>query len=173
MTEVLAAIFGALLAGGFQMFVDIFNRLRQTESVLTAIASEVDSICRLIRHQQYLEATEKIAEDFSRGMWNGTSYIIDILANYFTVYDGLVSELGKIAPQKVSKIVNFYAYCKSVIDSTRPDGPHAGVPNSLEAGQNMVSVAALLRSILTLGNEIVQFPARSITDPTLVKNTTQ
>ena len=168
MSEILAAILGALLAGGLQTVLAVFDRRRLAESVLTALASEVDSICRLVRHQGYLEAVTIVAGDIQKGMWNGTTYIIDIRSNYFSVYEGLVSQLGQIQPRQASKIVNFYAYCKSAIDSTRPDGPHAGEPNSVEAGQNMVSVAALLHAALTLGDEIVQFPRQSIHDLVLV-----
>lgn len=164
MSEVLAAILGALLGGAFQTIVSVRERRRQTESVLTAIASEVDSICRLIRHQGYLEAIGKIAEDYRRGMWNGQTYIIDIRSNYFTVFEGLVPQLGLIKANKASKIVNFYAYCKSAIDSSRPDGPHAADPKTEEAAQNMASLAAILEAILSLGDEIVQFPSSPLND---------
>ncbi len=95
-------------------------------------------------------------------MWNGTSYVIDIRENYFTAYEGLIGKIGLLRAADVSKIVNFYAYCKSAIDSTRPDGPHAGAARTDEAAANMVSVFHLLSAILTLGDEIVQMPKRSI-----------
>jgi hypothetical protein len=160
--EVIAALLGALAAGLLQTITAIRSRKLEAEAVLTSIASEVDSICRLIRHQRYLEEIGKIADDIGKGMWNGVSYIIDVRENYFSVYEGLVTKLGLLRPHDASKIVNFYAYCKSAIDSTRVDGPHATNPKSNEAAGNMVSVAALLRSILTLGDEIVQMPKESI-----------
>jgi len=158
MTEILAVFVGAILAGLFQTISEIFNRKRESEAVLTAIASEVESICRLISHQKYIEVTQKISQDVSRGMWGGTSYVIDIRENYFTAYEGLVEKIGLLDPDKVTKIVNFYAYCKSAIDSTRPDGPFAEATGSSEAAENMVSVHLLLVAILNLGNEIVLMP---------------
>jgi len=161
-SEVVAALLGAIAAGGLQTISTLISRKKQSEAVLTAIASEVDSICRLIRHQQYLEAVGKIAQDIDNGMWNGTSYIIDIRSNYFSVFEGLVHELGHLKPTQCGKIVNFYAYCKSAVDCTRPDGPHASEPKTDEAAANMVSVARILAIILSLGDEIVQMPKLSL-----------
>ena len=161
-SEVVAALLGALAAGLLQTIIRVLDRRGEAEAVLTAIASEVDSICRLIRHQGYLDATGKIAADISKGMWNGDSYIIDIRENYFTAYEGLIGRVGFLKPASAAKIVNFYAYCKSAIDSTRPDGPHASRTKTEEAAANMVSVYHLLTAILTLGDEIVQMPKCSI-----------
>jgi hypothetical protein len=160
--EVIAVFVGAVLAGLFQTISEICNRRRETEAVLTALASEVESICRLITHQKYLEATGKVAHDVAAGMWNGTSYVIDIRENYFTAYEGLIEKIGLLKPDQVTKIVNFYAYCKSAIDSTRPDGPHADALGTTDAAVNMVSVHQLLVAILNLGNEIIQMPKNSI-----------
>ena len=158
MHEIWAALIGAIMAGIFQTIIGIIDRRRVAESVLTAIASEVDSICRLIRHQRYLEGVKKVADDVVAGNWDGTSFIIDIRANYFTTYEGSISNIGLLKSDNVSKIVNFYAYCKSAIDSTRPDGPHAKNNGSQWAAMNMVSVYHILTAILSLGDEIVQMP---------------
>lgn len=69
---------------------------------------------------------------------------------------------GRLKPDQVTKIVNFYAYCKSAIDSTRHDGPHADALGTTDAAVNMVSVHQLLVAILNLGNEIIQMPKNSI-----------
>lgn len=155
-------VVGAALSGIIQFFSTLHSRQRQTEAVLTAISSEVDSICRLIRHLGYYEAVNKIATDVGRGMWSGMSYVIDIRSNYFVVFEGLVHELGHLKPSQCAKIVNFYAYCRSAMDCTRPDGPHAKEPNTDEAAANMVSVAAILATILQLGDEIAQMPKLSL-----------
>lgn len=162
MSEIIAALIGAILAGLFQTILGIFDRKREAEAVLTAISSEVDSICRLIRHQGYLDATAEIASEVSRGAWGCQSFVIDIRANYFTAYEGLIDKIGLLRASDVSKIVNFYAYCKSAIDSTRPDGPHANATGSTEAAANMVSVFHLLSAVLSLGDEIVQLPKNSV-----------
>lgn len=162
MSEIVAVFVGAVLAGLFQTISEICNRRRETEAVLTAIASEVESICRLITHQRYLEATGKIADDVREGIWNGIHYVIDIRENYFTAYEGLIDKIGLLKPDQVTKIVNFYAYCKSIIDSTRPDGPHAESAGSEEAAENMVSVHQLLVSVLNLGNEVIQMPKNAV-----------
>ncbi|WP_109354326.1 hypothetical protein [Sphingorhabdus sp. EL138] len=161
-SEIAAALIGAIAAGGFQTVSAILDRRKKSEAVLTAIASEVDSICRLIQHQRYLEAVGEIAAGVEKGMWNGESYVIDIRSNYFAVFESLADELGHLKPHQTQKIVNFYAYCKSAIDSTRPDGSHALEPKTEEAAMNMVSVAALLQAILNLGNEIIQMPKLDI-----------
>lgn len=158
LSELIAAAIGAIATGAFQILTNHLEKRKRAEVVLTAISSEVDAICRIITTQGYQETIGKIASDVQRGMWNGQIYIIDIRSNYFAVFEGLVSDLGLLKPIQACKIVNFYVYCKSVIDSTRPDGPHALDPSTPEAAQNMVQVALLLHSIVNLGNEITQFP---------------
>lgn len=158
MNEILAALFGAFVAGLYQTIDKQLERGREKESVLVALASEVDAICRLIRHQNYHGEFLEIAENIKSGDFDGSGFVIDIRENYFSVFEGLTEKLGLIEPHRLSKIVNFYAYCKSVIDSTRVDGPFAGEVDLQYAAGNATSVARLLAAILSLGDEIVQMP---------------
>ena len=163
-SEILAAILGALLAGGLQTIIAIVDRRRERETILTAIASEVDSICRLIRHQRYLEYSNLLCEKIRSDSWEGDAFVIDIRSNYFSVYEGLVAKLGNLEPKAAAKIVNFYAYCKSIIDSVRPDGPHSAAPSTLDSAANMISMNLTLRAVLQLGDEIIQLPKIQIFD---------
>lgn len=158
MSELLSVILGALLAGGGQLANSIIERRREREAVLTAIASEVDSICRLVRHQRYFEEAEKVAAKIQNGNWDGCGFVIDIRENYFVAYEGLVEKIGLLNPDHVAKIVNFYAYCKSVIDSTRVDGPHAQSDELESLAMNMLALHQILRAVLVLGDEIVLLP---------------
>ena len=160
--ELILILIGAVATGILQLIVGIWDRKREAENILTAIASEVDSLCRLIRHQRYAEEIGAISDSIKNDMWNGTSYIIDIRENYFSVYEGLSTKLGMLRPTDTAKIVNFYAYCKSAIDSTRIDGPHAASGDTPESAANMVSVGVLLSAILALGDEIVLLPKITI-----------
>lgn len=157
-SEVYAAILGALLAGGFQTVVGICNRRREVEAIVTAIASEVDSICRLVRHQRYHEVAQEMAQSIHDKNWAGRILVIDIRQNYFTVFEGLVDKIGMLKPEYVAKIVQFYAVCRSTIDSTLPDGVHIGSDDKNSAAANIVSIEVLLKRLLSLGDEIVQLP---------------
>jgi hypothetical protein len=161
-TEIFAALLGAIAAGGLQLIIEQRNRKQRREAVLTAICSEVDAICRLIRHQGYLPALIEVGNKIRDGSWQGESYVIDIRMNYFSVFEGLSNDLGLLYPRQLCKIVNFYAYCKSAIDSTRPDGPFASAEGSEEHAGNMLAVESLLKAITNLGDEIVQFPAQPL-----------
>ena len=165
LSEIFAALLGAIAAGGFQMISERRNRTQRREAVLTAICSEVDAICRLIRHQEYLPALIDVGNKIRGGTWQGESYVIDIRMNYFSVFEGLSNDLGLLQPCQLCKIVNFYAYCKSVIDSTRPDGPFANAEVTDEHAGNMLAVENLLKAITNLGDEIVQFPKQSLFKP--------
>jgi hypothetical protein len=165
LSEIFAALLGAIAAGGFQMISERRNRAQRREAVLTAICSEVDAICRLIRHQEYLPGLIEVGDKIRAGTWQGESYVIDIRMNYFSVFEGLSIDLGLLEPRQLCKIVNFYAYCKSVIDSTRPDGPFADAAVTNEHAGNMLAVENLLKAILNLGDEIVQFPAVGLFHP--------
>ena len=161
-TSILLILFGAVATGAFQLVFNIRDRKHESETILTAIASEVDSICRLIRHQRYLEFASEVAATIRAGTWDGTALIVDVRENYFSVYEGLAAKLGMLRPTDAAKIVNFYAYCKSVIDSTRADGVNAtGEVNHFTAG-NLLSLETMLTAVLTLGNEIIKLPKVSI-----------
>ena len=164
MSELLAAFLGAIAAGTFQFLAAWRERRRQTEAMLTAIVCEVGSICRLIRHQHYLEFFEQTRGEIAAGTWDGRALMIDIRSNYFSVFESLAPQIGQLKPEQVAKIVNFYAYCKSVIDSTRPDGPAAEREYDAFVMAGVFSVEALLRAILTLGDDIAQFPALPIAE---------
>lgn len=110
MSEILAAIFGALLAGGLQTIVGICDRRRETESVLVAIASEVDSLCRLIRHRGYHDGILEVADLIKKEKWDGQSLIVDIRSDYFSVFNALSPRIGLLEPGHAALIVNFYAY---------------------------------------------------------------
>ena len=161
-SSILLVLIGAIATGAFQLGFSVRERSREAETILTAIASEVDAVCRLVRHQQYFEFASQIAGAIRDDTWDGTTLIVDIRENYFSVYEGLASKLGMLQPIQAVKIVNFYAYCKSLIDSTRPDGPNAVSDGNIYASGNMLSVEALLISILHLGDEIIALPSTSL-----------
>jgi len=163
-TELLAAFLGAIAAGGFQFFMAWKQRKQDRRSALVAIASEVDAVCRLVQHQHYLESVEGAIQGCLDGTFVGRSLVVDIRADYFTVFNALAPRLGEQEPEHVRDIVRFYAYCKSAIDSLRPDGPHAD-PDDIEPDDllaNFVSLRALLKAMLTLGDSIRQFPGEPI-----------
>jgi hypothetical protein len=163
-----SALAGAVSTGLLQSITAIFVRKREKKSMLTAISAEVDSICRLIKHRKYVELIEQILKN-SLGEQNVVHIVIDIRENYFSVYESLTSKIGKLSPEDVVKIVNFYAYCKSLIDSTRPDGPMA---TSEDADQNAASMHELLlimKAILKLGEEISMKPKAKMLKPRLLK----
>jgi hypothetical protein len=156
--SILLILVGAIATGAFQVGIGIRDRKREAETILTAIASEVDSVCRLIRHQRYFEAISALAQAIRDGTWDGSSVVVDVRENYFSVYEALAPKIGVLKPAAAAKIVNFYAYCKSLIDSLRVDGPNAlGGQNPYTAG-NILSVEALFAAVLNLGQEIIALP---------------
>lgn len=158
MSEIFAALLGALAAGGLQTIVAIVDRRRMRKSTLMAIAAEVQTICALVRHQRYLEGFREALAEIEAGRWDGGSLIMDIRSHYFSVFESNSQNLGILKPDHIVKIVRFYGYCKSAIDSTRPDGPFAGEVRGEDAEGNIHSVVAILENILHLGDSIVQFP---------------
>lgn len=160
--EIVAAIAGAVAAGLFQLVDRILSRRRRSEAVLVAIAAEVRSILDLIEHQRYLEEVSAQAKAIRAGIWGEHTLIIDIRSNYFSVFDSLAADLGLLKPHQIRKIVAFYAFCKSTIDSTRPDGPHVTAFDKDDKANNILGLEGLLLAIIQLGNEIVQLPRQTI-----------
>ena len=159
--EVYAALFGVLAGGFIQAIIAYFDRKREAECVLTALATEVDAICRLVRHRRYLEVICQMLQHIEAG--EPPTYLsADIQQNYFAVFDALAPKLGTLRPKQAAKIVNFYAYCKSTIDSMNPDSKLIGSAQPQELTQNLVEVERLLTAALLLGDEIVQLPKLSL-----------
>ena len=149
------ALFGAIAAGLIRLIDDVFERRRRRESTFVAIAAEVRTICDLIRHQEYLEAVQEQTALIRTGNWSGEQYVIDIRANYFSVYESLSGELGLLKPHDITKIVSFYSHCKSAIDSTRPDGPMSKGAIAKDIQGNLVSLEGTLSAVLILGDDIL------------------
>ena len=160
--EIIAAIIGATSTGAFTLIDRIRTRKRRAESVLTALAAEVRSILDLIEHQRYAEAIREQAALVRAGSWGGRSYIIDVRSDYFSVYNSLTAELGLLQPDQVQKVVAFYAYCKSAIDSTRPDGPFADGVDQHEALEYFQSLEGLFAAIKMVGEHIITMPKHPI-----------
>lgn len=152
--ELIAGLIGALATGLIGISLSIWDRKRRAVSILTAICAEVDSIVRLIEHRQYLDEVANYIDAISKGEWNGEGLVIDIRSNYFSVYESVCHDIGLVNPKHLWSIVNFYAYCKSVIDDTRPDGPYAIVEKSTEHAHRFIQLHSLLDSISNLGNQI-------------------
>lgn len=159
--EIIAALLGAVAVGLLTALDRVIERGRRKEAMLTAIAAEVRSICDLIKHQQYLDGFSKLAQDIRENKWDGTKLIIDVRSDYFSVFESTCSDIGILSRKHVPHIVVFYAYAKSAIDSTRPDGPDS--EKKYEAA-NIISVEGLLMAILALGAKIEAFPKKALPD---------
>lgn len=162
MSEIIAALLGAFAAGLIQTILSLRTRKHETETLLVAIAAEVDSICRLIRAQGYEHSVRETLQYLHTQDAGVTTIIVDLKADYFTVFNGLNAQIGRLKPNQALKIVNFYAFCKAAIDSTRPDGIMVGEDRMDIVRGNLEIVASLLEAILRLGDEIVQMPATPI-----------
>jgi hypothetical protein len=160
--EITAAALGAILIWLFQLYDRLRDRSNVRESTVVAIASEVDAICRLVRSKGYLDGFSQQAHKIGEGSWLGISYIVDIRGNYFRAYEAFLPSLSHLPPHQVSKIVTFYAFCESAIDSTRPDGPMANCEDLDDKANSVIDITNVLQTILRLGDEIVQFPKKRL-----------
>ena len=155
MNEVLAAILGALLGGILQIVHKICTDKKENESLVRAIGCEVDAIIRLIQHRRYFEFIEEFIEISKNG--NPTSIVIDVRSNYFHIYESLGDKIGRLDKKFVIKVVNFYSYCKSAIDSTRVDGFNEKIISQHENIRHLEELRDILTAIMQLGDEIVLY----------------
>jgi hypothetical protein len=161
-SEVIAAIFGALMAGGLQSIVAYCDRKRQDQSVIVAIACEVETICHLIRQQGYLKETHSLLRQVELGSLVEANFVIDIRSNYFSVFESLSNSIGRVDAEKVADIVRFYGLCKTIVDGTRPDGVAAWQQGRISSVESLRALEAGFREALALGDRIVQFPKRPL-----------
>ena len=162
MSEVIAALLGVLAGGLVQTLLNLRQRRDEAESILVGIAAEVDSVCRLIRVQGYRTTVHEVLDQLTSENPEPTTMVVDIGSNYFSVFESLSDQIGKLEPKQVLKIVNFYAFCKAAIDSTRPDGIMSDEVRITVLLDNAQNVDLLLEAILRLGDEIVQLPRTAI-----------
>lgn len=160
--EIEAAAIGALLVWVFQIIDKIRDRRRRRQSTLVALASEVQATCNLIKSQGYLDAFHGLANQIRANAWHGAGYVIDIRGNYFQVFQSTAGHLSDLDPHEVAKVVAFYTYCQSAIDSTRPDGPAANTGDLDDKTGNILGVEGVLMAILALGEQIVAFPKQPL-----------
>ena len=160
--QIQAAAIGAVIVWCFQLFDKLRDRCRGRQAALVAIASEVQALCHLIRSQRYLEEFHKLANQIRSNSWNSEKYVVDTRGNYFTIYTSNASHISDLHASQVSKIVSFYTYCQSAIDSTRPDGPIATSTDRNDIANNILAVEGVLMAILVLGDEIVKFPKKPL-----------
>ena len=158
MKEIFLLLLGALATGLLQTIIGFRDRRREAESILTAIATEVSSICRLIRIQGYRDTFEEIVRNIDAGEWDGKTAVIEVRQNYFVVFEALSEKIGYLKPDDVRQIVHFYAYCRSAIDSTRPDGLMAGNVDADERIAQIRHLAMIFQAILALGDAIALKP---------------
>jgi type II secretory pathway pseudopilin PulG len=163
MIAVAAAILGALAAGLLQTVISVIDRKREKEATIVAIASEVKAICDLVRLQRYLPYVSEQLDASAAAEWEIATIVIDIRSNYFSVFESLSHNLGKLEPPQAAKIVSFYCYCKSAIDSAYPDGVMIDNADRDLAVENLRTLKKLLDDLLRLGDEIIQLPNTSLT----------
>ena len=161
MKEIALLVLGAVASGLIQTVLGFLDRRREAESILTGIATEVSSICGLIRIQGYLETFAEMCRQIEVGMWDGQTAVIEIRQNYFAVFESLSGKIGQLKPAEVRLIVHFYAYCRSAIDSTRPDGLMAGGVSAEERISQIRHLRMIFDAILNLGEQISQLPKQA------------
>ena len=154
MNEILAAILGALLGGGLQIVQTFLDTEDRKKSITIAIGCEIDAILRIIEHKKYLQGIDQAIETCHSG--TAISIIVDVSENYFHIFEGLGEKIGYLDTDFVSKTVNFYSYCKSIIDSTRAGGVSERISNPREALENLTQLRDLLVAAVSLGEQIVQ-----------------
>lgn len=155
-SEVLAALLGAVAAGLLTTLVSVFDHRRNARATMVAIASEVDAICRLIDQMEFLPYLRRQVAAIEAGTWDGKGMLIDMRSNYYSVFEALSPQLGKLSPGMAAKVVHFYASCKSIMDMTRPDGRMGGDADPEFVKENLVRAEALFTRILALGEEIIR-----------------
>jgi hypothetical protein len=161
LTEITAALFGAVAGGGLQAVNSFVERRREARSTLMALATEVGTICALLRANRYLEDVQALVAQIGTPEWEARPAIlsVDIRASYFTVFDASAPKLGLLKPHDASLVVAFYQMCKTAIDSHRPDGLIARIGNRDDRERHNRAGAVLMASILAVGDQIVQLPA--------------
>jgi hypothetical protein len=156
MSEVIAALIGALIAGGWQTVLDFRERRRRHQAIIQAVASEVATLCEFIRIQDYVSDFAKEAAAAANG-GDAMMLPIDAGQSYFTMYEAVASDLGGLEGVQAATIVRFYTLCKNAIDTAKPNTSFPPTPQNLRFMSNLSAL------ILKIGDEIVQYaPAAEI-----------
>ena len=158
--EIAAALAGATAAGLFSVFDRRRERTRKRHATLSAIASEVSAICSLVREQGYQNDLSQLAAQVVEGTWDDEVQTIDVRMNYMFVYESLAGSLGELEAEHIEPIVEFYQRVRAFVDSTRPNGILAEGGTPSERKEHVLAVNANVKTMLDLGDRIVQFVER-------------
>jgi len=164
--EIAVVAIGALIVWALQMIDKVCDRSKRRQSTLVAIASEIQAIANLLRSDQYLEKFHTLASKVRAGTWDGkTTYVVDIRSNFTRVFEANAFQLSELESHQVSKIVTFYTYIQSFIDTVKPDGAANGSEFGEDVASNILTAEGYLMAILLLADEIVLMPRKPL--PTL------
>ena len=154
MSEIFAALIGALVGGAAQTLLIVIERNRKRNSLLRALASEVGTLCEYLRLLDYA-ASYRAAETLAMAGKPTAMIPIDATRNYFTVFEASAADIGMLDGQQAAVLTRFYTLCKIALDTARPEGVFIR-----STGNTLGFMASLAERILELGDEIVQFPVK-------------
>lgn len=157
-----SAFFGAVAAGLFQTIQQVVDRKREREAILSALAMEVRSICKLMRLREYLPGAQEILYEMKQNTELVQTVIADIREDYFSVFHALSPKLGLLKPSDGASVVEFYSICKSIKDSCYPDGIMVENQNRELAIANIEQLVVLMREALQVGDQICQISKVSL-----------
>lgn len=158
----LAAFIGAIVGGGLKAIIDLVDRNREDEAILIALASEIRAICALLRAQDYVGHITAFLKMLDDNPGHTTPIVIDLRSDYFSVFHALADKLGRLDPAAVAAVVRFYLNCKTIVDSSRPDGVAALPRPNEELKRNLRGLLELLNHTLRLGDQVVQMPKQPL-----------
>lgn len=147
MSEVVAALLAACLAGLFPYMSQRQERRRQKQAILCALAAEILALCEFIS-TQHLPMRFAAAADCVDAGQTKQHMPLDAKYGYFVLFEGVGARIGELGGDTASKIVNFYTNMKLILETSRSDSHFAA------SADNFRYLSLMSQRVLDAGYEI-------------------
>jgi len=152
----LGGVIGLVGGIGGSYFIEKWKNDRFSKNIAWAFYSEISSICKLIRHRQYVESFREFSISLSKGEeLNRKAMKAD--NEYFNIYKSNANHIGVLLPGLPEKIVSFYTHGTAVLEDIHSLSSGYHDDKSKESmSKYFASISNMFYEILKQGDEIVQ-----------------
>lgn len=157
--ELIAALAGAIVGGASAWQLARLDQARQLRAFSAAVAAEIHALVGIARSEAYSKLYRQLAGSIRHPDYDGEFDALTIPSshNYFSVFEGNVSQVGHLSPLVALRLVSFYQAARAWLDSASAANVGGdGTMTRDEAIERYEGMASRLDAICALGDELVQ-----------------
>lgn len=154
-TDLVAALLGAVAAGGFGILDRIWQNRSKRKAIRIAFKAHVSFLTQFIDAQQYETDARGAFEASQTESWEGHLFSVDIPNHYLDGLRELIKDVGCLSSRDVELLVEFTHRFQVFIDSTRPSTEYHSYATLADKRSHAHETWKNIRKLLAIGNSIV------------------